>query len=244
MNPGHGGICPILPVGWTLCYEMFFYLLFALSLGLCKRPMIFLIPLLLALVGLSVFRTADWLSATILINPILLEFVFGMVIALAVRAGRLLPAAPALVVFVVMLLVLITSPYLPFYDYFASLSGNSDTSNFRPLVYGVPCALLLYAALSLESPARGWLVGLPLLIGDASYSIYLSHSFVTAPLGFAWEKSHWTGPPAAYSLVAACLVVSILVGIAVHWFIENPLLHYLNKRVHQPDPVGIGTASN
>jgi len=240
-DPGHDGICPILPLGWTLCYEMFFYLLFALSLGLSKRPVHLLLPLLLFLVGVSFFRTPGWSTPTILLDPILLEFVFGMVIALAVQAGRLLPAAPALILAAAMLLVLIASPYLHLFALLASLCGTGNAGDFRPLVYGVPSALLLYAALSLENPARRWLAGLPLLIGDASYSIYLSHSFVIPPLGVAWEKSHWTGSASAYSLIATSLVVSTLVGIGVHWFIENPLLHYLNKTVHQPDPVGIGT---
>ena len=239
-NPGHHGVVPILPVGWTLSYEMFFYLFFALSLWLVKRPALLLLPLLLLLSGAGLFRSSDWGSAATVLDPILLEFAFGIGIAMAVQARRLLPAGPALVLALVALLCFKRiSPYLHLDAPQGDSFGTGDNNNFRPLLYGIPTSLLLYAAISLERPARRWLVGLPLLIGDASYSIYLSHAFVIPPVEAAWHKLHWMGSASAYSLVALCLIISTFVGIGVHWYIENPLLHFLNKKVHQPDPVGI-----
>jgi exopolysaccharide production protein ExoZ len=239
-NEGHGGVvAPILPVGWTLCFEMFFYVLLALSLAVSKRPVRLVIVLLVSLVALSFLRpgTTAWGAPATLINLILLEFAFGMVIALAARGGHLLSLKPALGLAVVAILFLMIYP-CPFNSFIATLAPDEKDS-YRAILRGIPCALFLYAAVSLERPARRWLTGLPGLIGDASYSIYLSHTFVVPLLGILWLKWAWTGSLSAYALVAVCLVASTFTGILVHWFLEIPLLHYLNQKVHQPDPVGI-----
>jgi exopolysaccharide production protein ExoZ len=225
-NPGHSQIVPILVVGWTLCYEMFFYLLLTICLAITKKPIQLLILVLCLLVAVSFFRQPSWGAQSTLINLILLEFVFGMVVALVVRAGHLLPAPVAAITALAMLALMIASPYIPFF----SLPGHGD-SDYRAFYWGIPGALILYATVSLEPFARRWFSGLPVLLGDASYSIYLVHAFVLAPVGAIWAHFHWLNSAWAWALVATGVVVSCVSGTIVHWIVEKPLIDFLHKKL-------------
>lgn len=228
-NPGHNQIVPILVVGWTLCYEMFFYFLLTVCLAVTKRPIQLLILILCVLTAVSFFRQPAWGAQSTLINLILLEFVFGMLVALVVRAGHLLPPLMALLIGVAMLVILAVSPYIPFFV----LPGHGD-SDYRAFYWGIPGALILYATVSLEPWMRGRFFALPILLGDASYSIYLVHAFVLAPFGALWARFHWLSASAAWGLVGAGLVASCLVGIIVHWLVEKPVIHFLHSRFVPP----------
>ena len=67
LNP-EGEVRPLITPGWTLSFEMMFYVLFALSLvfgtggqGERRRtPVQFLLPALLVLAGLGLVRDASW----------------------------------------------------------------------------------------------------------------------------------------------------------------------------------------
>jgi peptidoglycan/LPS O-acetylase OafA/YrhL len=76
-----GLIAPILMVGWTLSYEMFFYLLFAIALSLKIRPIRFLIPCMIALSCVGVFYRESWPTLMVLLKPISLEFLGGVLLA-------------------------------------------------------------------------------------------------------------------------------------------------------------------
>jgi exopolysaccharide production protein ExoZ len=100
---------PVLPMGWTLQYEMFFYSLFSLALGLRIRPVYWLSGILAvgSVVG-PLHEKHDWAIATLL-NPMLMEFVFGMWVGVAVVSGRFLPARTAFVLIPVSLFAIAAS---------------------------------------------------------------------------------------------------------------------------------------
>jgi len=92
-SPSH--VWPLLAPGWSLNYEMFFYVLFALSLWL---------PMAVRLPFISVMIAATWAGAAVLDNgsaltrfygaDMILEFVLGMWLAYAWHRGfRLAPWA-------------------------------------------------------------------------------------------------------------------------------------------------------
>ena len=83
-----GELRPVLGQGWTLDYEMFFYVLFAMSMLLPRRPG--LVGLASALVGLvligQVAHPAD-AALGVWTDTLLLEFLFGVAIGLVQEAG-------------------------------------------------------------------------------------------------------------------------------------------------------------
>jgi exopolysaccharide production protein ExoZ len=102
---------------------------------------------------------------------------------------------------------------------FAGMSLTGLRSElFRPLLWGVPAALMVAGAIALE-PAIGRRLPRPLTrLGDASYAIYLCH-FPTVALVAAAMRP----PPAAPFMVAA-IAASLAVGFAFHRLIERPTI--------------------
>lgn len=209
---------PIIDVGWTLSFEMLFYGLFAITLALRVLPMIWLTAVLLVLSALGGLRTDAWPAPMVLIDPMLTEFVLGMLVAQAVLTSRHLPLPLAIVVVFLMLAILITTNLLPINTYLA----------YRHLVWGVPGALLLWGMVSIEertgSRFRTWT--LPCLLGDASYAIYLSHDLILIALCTLLAKMYAGGALSMGLFLVLCLGVSCLVGIVLYLIIERPLLKW------------------
>src|ERR1700743_1329475 len=81
---------PVLRPGWTVNYEMFFYLIFGagLALGTAKKSLLVTIPIIsaLSIVGLVV-KPVDH-TARFYTNPLMLEFAYGLIAAALVLSGR------------------------------------------------------------------------------------------------------------------------------------------------------------
>ena len=90
-----GHFRPLLPVGWTLTYEFLFYGLFTVALALRSEPLRVLIPAFAIIVALALLRSADWPDWTILFNTIVVEFLFGVILAKLTMRGLALPPALA-----------------------------------------------------------------------------------------------------------------------------------------------------
>lgn len=165
-----GDIHPLLGVGWTLVFEMFFYGLFTLALLLRQRPVLFLAPILILLSVVSLFRTPDWpIALQFWADPIVLDFLAGMLIARWVQSGARLNTWLA-AAFVVAGAVYLFVPFARFH--YQSLHGSVVTT--------IAAALVVWGCTGLESRI-GRFVGKPLMfLGAASYAIYLVHP-VTAP---------------------------------------------------------------
>jgi len=205
---------PIVFVGWTLNYEMAFYLLFALGLlarhrllGLALTASILLTAVLAGVVA----RPTDTLGR-FYTSPIVLEFALGMALGLALPLLR--PVA----------WMTRASYPLALISFALLIAGPSvwpDVDRF--FVFGLPAAILVACALVMER--SGVTVASPLIrrLGDASYSTYLTHFFVTQAatkaalaLGVAgiWQVS--------LAIVATFVMVGAM-GLVVHTIIEKPM---------------------
>jgi len=76
-----GHFRPVLPVGWTLTYEFLFYLLFAAALAMRVDALRVVIPGLGLIAIAALARTEAWPAWTILFDTIVVEFVFGVMLA-------------------------------------------------------------------------------------------------------------------------------------------------------------------
>ena len=219
-NPVTGSTSPFLRLGWTLNYEMFFYLLFAIAIALSLRLRVWLtgaaIVLLVAFgqiasqAGLGLPKTLGFY-----LGDIMLEFVFGMGLGLLFISDRL-PRLPAPLAGLLILLGLAWARYAVQFESHDSLRG---------LVWGPAAALILLATPSLEGlarrPALGWLNA----IGDASYTIYLMHLFPCHST--AWSgagRACPTTPPGPGMFVATAILGICILGYLAYLFIEKPLV--------------------
>jgi peptidoglycan/LPS O-acetylase OafA/YrhL len=216
---GMGEIAPILPVGWTLSYEMLFYLLFALALFLRANVLKVLLPILGVLALVSPFRDDSWPAVTDLANTLELEFVAGVCLAMLVLQGRRLRDAWAWPLLCAGFAAIAVLPEL----------GR----DMRVITWGLPALAIVAAAVSLEARLAGFLPRWLLFLGDASYSIYLVHFLITSGSAAMLAQFHVAHPALQPVLVLFCLVVSSVLGGAIHILIERPITDRL-KRIGRP----------
>lgn len=87
-------------------------------------------------------------------------------------------------------------PYPEIITVHSSLPSACDRSNLaypdtRIINWGIPAVLLVIAALGLEMAGKIPQIGSLQIIGDASYSIYLSHILTIEVVEAVWEILEW-----------------------------------------------------
>ena len=212
----NGLMAPVHALGWTLNYEMFFYAVFALAIVLPRRGAVSAITALFVLlvgVGLIVpLRQpfAFWFS------PIILEFCFGMLIALAWRDGRRLQRQASLLLIAAALAA-----------YAASAVWGPFVA-WRWLEWGVPGAMLVTAlALARDTPAPGPVARFMGFLGDASYSLYLVHALVIPAVRRAMPTLDTPLMPWLYAL--ALVGASIAAACLSYLWFERPITRTLQR---------------
>jgi peptidoglycan/LPS O-acetylase OafA/YrhL len=210
-----GTIQPIYSLGWTLNYEMFFYVVFAACIVLPRRSAVAAVTLLLT-AAMAVHRVVPP-QATALVfwtDGMLLEFLLGMAVAL-IAAREVSLAAPFRIALILIALILLITTHV---------SGVPS----GPLVTGIPMSLVVAAAV-LGRPIR--VPSALLLLGDASYALYLVHPFAMRPVEFVWQRLQLTGTAAAAIYVTTALLLAIIAAICVHLWFERPVGARLRSRL-------------
>lgn len=234
--PNQDGVWrPFLEQGWTLGYECYFYLAFAAAIALRLRRL--LLPFLACVfvtIGLASYLLDAPTSVTMLTcAQLIVEFLLGIVASIAYararagwtpavrgRAGMLLASAGVLGLFGAALAG-------------AGGVGNPPMELFvgdapRALLYGGPAFMLVLGAVLIDSVRPVGLRGL-VFLGDASYSIYLTHGFVVA--GVATALKHGAGQQiGADWIVAAGIALAAAIGAAAYRLVERPVLVFFAKR--------------
>ncbi|WP_165799674.1 acyltransferase family protein [Sphingomonas oleivorans] len=216
-NPTPGmGLEPLIVPGWTLNYEMSFYLLFAAALFAPRKVQPWIVLGTLALLAASSPLAAGaGTFARFYAHPILLEFAFGMLIAMGFGHVRHMPRAAAIA------LTLAGGALM-------LLAGGllDPERSGRLFLLGIPAALIVGGAVLAER--AGGLARIAFLgrIGDASYAIYLVHPLLLSALAQLWR---WIGLDGAAFLPFA-LGSSLLAGMIVHIGFERPVTRLLQGR--------------
>lgn len=228
----HNFAFPPLWVGWTLAFEAGFYLMVALA-ARSARPAFALLGLLGAASLAGAFLQPTWPVAQVLLNPIMLEFGLGVLICLAWRRGLSVSLGSACIITGALLLV---SPRLlmaeAVFSPEAGLVIDGTLSLQRVLFWGVPWALILIGAIAGEDrPGR---VDPLHRLGDASYSLYLSHALLVAIIE---QPLAGLG---AYPTIVIVTVASVVLGVATHYWVERPLARWrpieVRRRALRPAP--------
>jgi len=212
-HPTLGLAAPVYTLGWTLNYEMFFYLLFGLCLFVPRPRLRFalLAAIFLALTAAGVlFQPREPVLHTYA-DPIMLEFLVGVVLAIVsprlMRCGTWLGLA---------LIAAATLWVAGVYSYGFVLE--------RIVSHGIPAVAAVAGALMIEPAARARPSRLGLLLGDASYSIYLAHPFAQRVWLIGVNKTIGLAAISPTFYVSTALVAGIAGGVICHWLIERPLL--------------------
>ena len=229
LNTATDEMMPTLVLGWSLNFEMFFYLLFSLSLRISPaRAPATCIAIILSFVLLmhSITSTSDMLN--FYGRPIVLEFCYGIVAFYAFRWFDERKEAIARTGSFKWLLV------ATFVGALVALVVLEKYAKDRPryLVAGIPSFFAVLSALLLE---RIYAIRstnkLVYLLGEASYIIYLVHPYIIFAVLRLFVKNTHLSAPIQAALIAALLALTSAISIAIHLWFEKPVMAVLRKRL-------------
>lgn len=223
LAPGQNRMQPLLAMGWTLEFEVFFYLLFALCLLLPYRRGVQ--ALLGTLLGVTL---AAWLLGRFLpvlfrdilsfYSPSLLLF-FGMGVLVDLltqwkgwRQSVRFPLSPAFLLTLAPITLLLVQPRISFFRLVGFV-----------VALGAPIVFLCVVARSMRDT---WLSRVLIAAGDASYCTYLCHGFLLHAVS---SRLIWLqGSRFYYAVLAIVTVIAAnLLGWTVHRLVERPMLRRL-----------------
>ena len=193
---------PILGQGWTLEYEILFYVLFSASLVFKKnsKKLIFIFSAVLfgVLFGIS---------------TLFFEFAFGMLAGYLYKKHRFTNLQGLILSFLGILLLISNSLHL--------------LSEFdRVLTYGIPSFVLVLGLATSKQTDNKILSKL----GDSSYSLYLSQFFII-PLVFKFDNVLQKLFTNSTIMVFIVSVLTLIFGHFVYLIVEKPLTKFTRRHL-------------
>ena len=212
---------PVLGAAWTLSHEMMFYAAFGLAIA-HRRAGLGLLALWIAFILVLLPRAAatdPWAPADLLTGFVgssyNLQFALGVGVATIVP--RMPRTSPALLIALGMGGLVLTGV--------AEAGGQvAYLGESGQALYGLSAALLIWGLVAAEQ-SGGRAGRLPVMLGDASYAIYLIHAplvMAAGSLGVVTALPHLLGA----ALLAA---IGLGGGIVLHGVVERPVLRALRR---------------
>jgi len=215
-----------LYVGWTLNYEMWFYLVFALSL-FCRKNrypallILLIVPILAVQTATGHYGLNPAKAATspipylaLISNPLLLEFPAGILLGFIYKTSFQLPAAPAKG---------LLSVAIGFFLY--RYIGNHFHGHGL-LRAGLPAFILFLSLIIYEKSRPIKLPPLLAKLADASYSLYLIHPILVKQIAPQLKPVM-----SDMTLFILYLVASLFLAFIVHTMIEAPITEKLRRKL-------------
>ena len=155
---------PFLGPGWTLSFEIFFYIIFSIILKYFNKNSHRVIGTFFMFLIMIVFT--DFKIGTIgyfFTNPLLIEFCFGMFIAYLYMKNETIFNFKIINVVLIIIVALTMS--------IISLIFHSEQLGyFRFIYFGIPAVLLFLGLIKIKIKIR-----ILNIVGDMSYTLYLAH---------------------------------------------------------------------
>lgn len=212
-----GLVQPLLGVGWTLTFEMFFYVAFALVLFL-RASRLYVVGLVLAICSAGwLLRGAVWPPGAIYLDPIVLYFLVGMIIG-RWTIDRSVPRC-AIGLGCVLTFWAVLGSVKP------SDGGDFDLHSVqRPALV----TLVVLAVVVLDPILDGRIPRPIIFMGDASYALYLFHPLV-APL--VPVTLHFLGLAVVPVSLVLSVSVAVIAAALVYRFVEAPTTAWQRGRL-------------
>lgn len=215
-----GELSPLLGVGWTLNFEMFFNFLFAVALAFRINAVVFLSSIFIPLAVLSIFKTPNWPDISFYTNPIITDFLYGMIAAKLLINSKKIPGNLSIAFMVTGLLYLflpkMTALYFPYkYDDF---------------IAGIASFMVVYGAVCIEKKWRDKIPSWLVYLGGASYSLYLVHPLIAPLVPTVLNMLHikWI-----WLSVLLSIITSVAAGTLFYRICEKPITQFLTRRVRR-----------
>jgi len=217
---------PILDVGWTLIYELYFYFLFCIAIWFKpkhSRPILSIWLFVTILHFCKIVKFPDsffWLN--LVFGNMNLEFVLGCLAAYIVikynnKLGkyRWILFGIANVGYVIL----------------GMLVAWRNIEFERINTFGVLAAMLIIAATSIDLKDSPKIPYLLIFLGDASYSIFLTHGPLISASTKIVQKANLGKYFDGFFAPALLALFAVVVGCLFYSLIEKPLTVFLRKNI-------------
>lgn len=237
---------PIVHAAWTLSNEVYFYLMFGLLVAIGFRKFL---PVLVILIIGTLLQSFFFLQGyargdEVFPNPLLklifsyynIEFLLGCLSAYLVTKYKF-PQRKSLLILGIALFV-----FIGFYEYI-----KGDVESLRVYFYGISSFLIITAlgSIELNNPKallsfvktkflmlpNKYLIGLLIFLGDASFSIYLTHQLLISSIGRSLLASGLVSILGLFITLTIITIVTLIIGSIFHLIIEKPLWHNSRRKL-------------
>jgi len=208
------------PPGWSLPFEIYFYIGVFIITIFFKTKFEIIVPVWLIIQSIIAIKYTSYEVTT---HALLSEFLFGVLVYYAYKNNINVTNFDFILFFILSLV---------FFFIGFKLAKNGPLSGWqRVLTYGIGGMFITYACILIDK----FKITFPkilILIGDASYSIYISHHLFMRTIFFICDVNQlWNLFPSKYHFIGVSLItlLSILFGILIHFIIEIPVLSFSKK---------------
>lgn len=216
---------PIIHAAWSLTNEVYFYLMFGLLIFIGFRR---ILPLIILIIIGTFLESFFFLRGTdVFLDPYVklifsyynIEFLLGCLSAYLVTKYKIKQRKTLLLSGIIIFLLMIV------YERF-----KGDVESLRVYVYGIPSFLIITA---LSSSELNNLLQIPkklfprllVFLGDASFSIYITHQLLISGIGRTLLASGFTERFGMFITLTIIAISTLLIGSIFHIIIEKPLWH-------------------
>jgi peptidoglycan/LPS O-acetylase OafA/YrhL len=225
--PNAQPIHDIIPVAWTLHWEMFFYLIFALYILLARKNVIFL-AWFAAIIVFNIFIKLPAIPESpgsfmaLITNPIGLFFLAGIFVSAIIQKNIM---SARLARYTLGLGILVTG-YAISQEYFGLYFPSTLTDT---MIAALGMAGIIASLMVLEKSGQLFIHQWYLVLGKISYPMYISH-WLLMELTFREFWLHNIDVTKHYMLYAAALTfVSLTGGITVTYLIDRPIQSFSRR---------------
>lgn len=209
---------------WTLSYELLFYASFVffilnrkIALGVYICWFIGIVLFFTRLIDPSMFLIR------FILNPEILEFFMGMILAYTVIHFQYKITRYHKIIFGLGFVM-----FIAHFNSFGSLIISRLFGSNTIFSWGIPFSMIILGAALWEIQSIGFkpgrkIISIGILLGDASYSIYLTHYFVLMFIySYFWNWIH-ISPTYEKAFFIMISTITVLLGVMCHLWIEKPL---------------------
>lgn len=217
---------PLLNVGWTLIHEIYFYIVFTIFLLLLSEKYLIHALLLwgIAIALFNLYSEATEPLVLLVTSPLTYEFIAGCFLAIFYRHDKAKISNILLILIIGVTIILSSYFFMRHFNYY-HLTPESWS---RALILGTPALIVTYCVLVAGKNKfifSQWLIK----IGDASYSIYLTHVLTFSALGRLWSLFPIDSFLDNLIILPVFVFLACVVGILSYRFIEKPVLKLSRK---------------
>ncbi|WP_321381236.1 acyltransferase [Rhizobium sp.] len=208
-----GAVQPLLFLGWTLCYEMFFYVIYAFCLLWKNKADMLCVGAFLAILAAHFISPQGSVLWRFYTNPIVFEFALGILLCKAFIHWEAFRRCSKLASIGLIVLALIIYPPL-----------NAYMGQFNVTAPGLFAVMVVAGFLFWKAPQPGVqniVLSSLVLFGNASYGLYLMHPYLIQASIKLLGKS--VSLQMFSVLMAITALATVAVSVAVFAFIEKPI---------------------